>query len=41
MAESLRHACEKRAVNPKLREQEGRNAALGKYFAAFATRGRG
>ncbi len=40
MAESLRHACEKRAVNPKLGEQAGRYAALEKYFAAFAARGR-
>ncbi len=38
-AESLRHACEKRAVNPWLREQAGRYAALETYFAALAARG--
>ena len=40
MAESLRHACEKRAVNPRLREHAGRYAALEQYFASFAARGR-
>jgi hypothetical protein len=40
MAESLRHACEKRAVNPRLRDQAGHYAALEKYFADFAARGR-
>ncbi len=40
MAESLRHICEKRAVNPRLREQAGRYPALEKYYAAFAARGR-
>lgn len=40
MAESLRHACEKRTRNPMYVEQAGRYAALEKYFAAFAARGR-
>ena len=39
MAESLRHACEKRTGNARFWEQARRYAALEKYFAAFAARG--
>jgi hypothetical protein len=37
MAESLRHACEKRAGNPMYVEQAGHYAAFAKYFAAPKT----
>ncbi len=39
-AQSLRQACEKRTSDPMYGEQAGRYAALEKYFATFAARGR-